>query len=143
MYRLTTEASFDSAHFLAGYKGKCANLHGHRWRVVVTVKSEELKTDEQERGMCVDFSDIKDDLKELTDSYDHTFIYEKGSLKESSIAAFLDEGFKMTEVDFRPTAENFSKHFYDVLKEKGYNMSSVSVYETPNNCASYSEDNVK
>ena len=47
MYTIKTEASFDSAHFLKGYQGKCSNLHGHRWRVVVEVQSEELKEDEQ------------------------------------------------------------------------------------------------
>ncbi len=42
MYQLTTHASFDSAHFLSGYEGKCRNLHGHRWKLEVTVSSEEL-----------------------------------------------------------------------------------------------------
>ena len=42
MYYLTVENSFDSAHFLHGYDGKCSNLHGHRWRVVVDVACEEL-----------------------------------------------------------------------------------------------------
>ena len=43
MYILKTEASFDSAHFLAGYNGKCSNLHGHRWKIVLEVQTEELK----------------------------------------------------------------------------------------------------
>ena len=43
MYILKTEASFDSAHFLAGYNGKCINLHGHRWKIVLEVQNEELK----------------------------------------------------------------------------------------------------
>ena len=42
MYILKTEASFDSAHFLAGYNGKCSNLHGHRWKIVLEVQTEEL-----------------------------------------------------------------------------------------------------
>ena len=42
MYILKTEHSFDSAHFLAGYEGKCANIHGHRWRVEIEVQAEEL-----------------------------------------------------------------------------------------------------
>ena len=57
MYQLTTEHSFDSAHFLAGYDGKCGNLHGHRWRVLLTVQSETLREDRQQKGMCVDFAD--------------------------------------------------------------------------------------
>lgn len=59
MYQLTTEHSFDSAHFLAGYDGKCGNLHGHRWRVLLTVQSETLREDRQQKGMCVDFAELK------------------------------------------------------------------------------------
>ena len=56
MYILTTEQNFDAAHFLAGYQGKCGNIHGHRWRVILQVQSETLREDEQQRGMCIDFS---------------------------------------------------------------------------------------
>ena len=42
MYYIRSESSFDSAHFLKGYAGKCSNLHGHRWRVVVELQAEEL-----------------------------------------------------------------------------------------------------
>lgn len=54
MYILKTEASFDSAHFLSGYDGKCSNLHGHRWRIVLEVQTDELKDDLQHKGMYVD-----------------------------------------------------------------------------------------
>ena len=67
MYYLTTEDSFDGAHFLKDYSGKCRNIHGHRWRVVVTIRCEELKTDIQQRGMCVDFSDLKDAVLSIRD----------------------------------------------------------------------------
>ena len=40
MYILKTEASFDSAHFLSGYDGKCSNLHGHRWRIFLEVQTD-------------------------------------------------------------------------------------------------------
>lgn len=49
MYYLTVENSFDSAHFLHGYEGKCSNLHGHRWRVVVDVACENLISEGQQR----------------------------------------------------------------------------------------------
>ena len=58
MYYLKTESSFDSAHFLKGYAGKCRNLHGHRWRVVVEIAADQLKDEGQTRGMLVDFSDL-------------------------------------------------------------------------------------
>ncbi len=140
MYTLKTEAAFDSAHFLYGYNGKCSNLHGHRWVISVEIKSETLKASGQLRGMIVDFGDIKHDLKELADEFDHAFIYETDSLKPATISALTNENFRLIEVPFRPTAENFAKHFYDIIKSKGYDVKSVSVYETPNNCACYSEE---
>ncbi len=60
MYFLRTEDSFDAAHFLKGYEGKCSNIHGHRWKVIVEVKGEDLKQEGPKRGMVVDFSDLKD-----------------------------------------------------------------------------------
>ena len=139
MYILKTEQSFDSAHFLAGYQGKCSNLHGHRWRVVVEIWSENLVSEGQLRGMVTDFGDIKADLQKLTDDYDHALIVEKGSLKETTVQALEDENFRIIMLPFRPTAEHFSRHFYDALKDMGYQVRTVEVYETPNNCAVYME----
>lgn len=139
MYLLTTEQSFDSAHFLAGYQGKCGNIHGHRWKVIVQIQSESLREDQQQRGMCIDFSDLKDDLKEQADYFDHALIIEKGSLREKTLEALREEGFSILEVDFRPTAENFAKYFYQEFEKKGYDVAMIQVYETPNNCASYTE----
>ncbi len=139
MYIIKTEQSFDSAHFLSGYDGKCSNLHGHRWRVLVEVCSEHLQEEGQLRGMVTDFGDIKQDLKDLADYYDHAFIYEKDTLKSLTLQALKEENFRLIEVPFRPTAENFAKHFYGLLREKGYRVKSVEVYETPNNCAIYQE----
>ena len=138
MYYLTAEASFDGAHFLSGYEGKCSNLHGHRWRVLVKIKSETLIEDGQERGMITDFGNIKEILKKEVDFFDHSFIYETGSLKNTTLSALLSEDFLLREVPFRPTAENFSKYFFDKITAAGFTVSEVCVYETPNNCASYS-----
>ncbi len=137
MFTISTEASFDAAHFLKGYNGKCHNLHGHRWRVVVFAQKEQLCEDEQNRGMVFDFSELKDVLKAMADDLDHSLIYETGSLKEKTVEALKEEDFRMNEVPFRPTAENFSKYFYDEITAKGYDVRRVDVYETPNNCASY------
>ena len=139
MYILKTEQSFDSAHFLAGYDGKCRNLHGHRWRVIAEIYADSLYPDGQLRGMVTDFGDIKQDLKVLADFYDHALIAEEGTLKPVTVKALEEEDFRIIWVPFRPTAENFSRHFYTLLKEKGYQMHKVSVYETPNNCAVYCE----
>lgn len=137
MYYLKTEQSFDTAHFLKGYAGKCHNLHGHRWRVIVEIQSEQLRTDSQCRGMVVDFSDLKKSLKDICDFYDHSLIYETGSLKPATVEALKGEDFCLHEVPFRPTAEAFSRHIYERLQQEGYEIHRVDVYETPNNCASY------
>lgn len=139
MFFIRAEQSFDSAHFLMGYKGKCSNLHGHRWRVLVEVQRQMLSREEQTRGMVLDFSELKEVLKTLCDHLDHSFIYETGSLREKTIEALEEEGFRLIEVPFRPTAENFAKYFYQEFKTKGYYVHRVEVYETPNNCAVYEE----
>lgn len=138
MYTLQTSACFDSAHFLKGYEGKCSNIHGHRWKVEVTVASDELEEAGQIRGMVVDFGTLKQDLNEITQEFDHSFIIEEESLKERTKDALLEEGFRMIEVPFRPTAENLAEYFYDRMSEKEYQVVLVKVYETPNNCAGYS-----
>lgn len=140
MYYLKSEHSFDSAHFLADYEGKCRNIHGHRWRVVIEVKSLTLQTSKQSEGMIIDFSQLKKDIKEETDFLDHALIIEQNSLKTTTLTALKEEGFRIIEVDFRPTAEQFSKYFYDKMAGRGYQVKSAAVYETPNNCASYEED---
>lgn len=139
MYILKTEASFDSAHFLSGYDGKCSNLHGHRWRIVLEVQTDELKDDLQHKGMYDDFGELKKDLRDIADSMDHALIIEKNSLKKTTLEALKSENFRIIELDFRPTAENMAKYFYEKIKELGYSMKSVTVYETPANSAAYME----
>ncbi|MBR0511364.1 MAG: 6-carboxytetrahydropterin synthase QueD [Ruminococcus sp.] len=140
MYILKTSAEFDSAHFLAGYKGKCANIHGHRWKIEVCAAAESLIAEGEKRGMVIDFGDMKHILRGLADSFDHALIYEKGTLKAATLTALKDEGFRLIEADYRPTAENFAKHFYEVLTAEGLPVKSVTVYETPENCAIYEEE---
>lgn len=138
MYILKTEAAFDSAHFLSGYDGKCSNIHGHTWRVCAQIKASDLDKAGQTRGMVVDFGDFKRELRNIADFFDHTLIFEKGSLKDSTIEALREDNFSLTEVDFRPTAENFSKYIFSQLS-RNFDPLRVCVYETPTNCAVYEE----
>lgn len=139
MYFLKTEQSFDSAHFLKDYDGKCRNIHGHRWTVVIEVKGESLNEVGTKRGMIIDFGDLKDELKNLCDELDHCLICEKDSLKPKTFEALIEEDFKIVQVPFIPTAENFSKYFFDKMKNMNYPIHRVEVYETPNNVAIYEE----
>ena len=129
MHLITSESSFDAAHFLTNYEGKCKNIHGHRWRVVVTIKGELTN------GMLVDFGDFKKDIKDLCDYFDHSFIVEKGSL-DKKLFDLLNEQFVLRVVEFRTTAENFSKYIFEEMSKK-YSVKEVCVYETTNNCARY------
>lgn len=140
MYGLIAESSFDAAHFLTGYDGKCENLHGHRWKVTAWVETESLKDSGQEKDMVADFSVLKRALKELTDEFDHMFIVEEGSLYPSTVEALLSETFEMKVVPWRTTSENFAKHFFDRLCDAGFEVSMVEVDETPNNRAYYKKD---
>lgn len=140
MYYLKTSASFDSAHFLAGYHGKCANIHGHHWMIEAVIGDSKLQQSGEKRGMIIDFGDFKKAVRSLADGFDHALIYEKGSLRETTIAALREESFRLIEIDVRPTAENFAALFFRSLKAQGLPVKSVTVYETPENCAVYEED---
>lgn len=90
MYELTIEGSFASAHQLRGYKGKCENLHGHNWRVELTVKGTELN----DIGLLVDFHDLKDTLKEVLERLDHKNIndvkpFNRENPSSENIARFI------------------------------------------------------
>ena len=137
MYGLKTESSFDSAHFLTEYEGKCENLHGHRWRVVAYLRADTLRTEGDMRDMVVDFAVFKKAVRALTEELDHTFLVEEGSLAAETIRCLEAEEFKLTIVPFRTTAENLAKYFYGRLADQGFPVSCIECYETPLNCAIY------
>lgn len=133
MFTISAEAAFDSAHFLSGYPGKCARLHGHRWRVVAEVSAQELNDD----GMVMDFKVLKKALQNITGRYDHCVLAEENTLQPATLRAFEQENFKVVTLPFRPTAEYLAKQFYDELRLADIPVTRVSVYETPDNKATY------
>lgn len=137
MYIISITESFDAAHFLSDYDGKCSNIHGHRWNVEISIQAMKLHMNGSNKGMVEDFTDIKEDIRALMKVYDHALIIEKGSLKKETTDCLIEEGFKIIFLDFRTTAENLAYYFYLLVEEKGYNVKSVTVYETPNNAATY------
>ena len=137
MYGLKTEASFDSAHFLTDYYGKCENLHGHRWRAVVYLEAESLQREGTVRDMVLDFGVFKRAVRDVAEGLDHTFLVEEGSLAPATLAALKAEGFTLTLLPFRTTAENLARYFAERLAAQGLLVAQVDMYETPNNCAVY------
>ena len=137
MYGLKTEAAFDSAHFLTDYYGKCENLHGHRWRVEVTLSQDDLQTEGTMKDMVLDFGVFKKAVRNAAEELDHVFLVEEGSLKPETIAALEGEGFTLKVLPFRTTAENLARWFFDKLTVQGLPVAEVEVDETPNNRAFY------
>ncbi len=87
--------------------------------------------------MVTDFGDLKRSLDTLCDCFDHSLIYEAGTLRISTIIALQEEHFRLNEVLFRPTAEEFARWFYDELCADGHAISRVEVWESPDSCAAY------
>lgn len=137
MYGLECEYAFDSAHFLTDYYGKCENLHGHRWRVVAKIEQPALQTEGTMKDMVLDFGVFKKTVKEICDRLDHTFLIEEGSLKPDTLAALQSEGFSLTVLPFRTTAENLANYIFGELEERGLPVAEIEVDETPNNRAFY------
>lgn len=137
MYIIQSEHSFDSAHFLATYDGKCRHIHGHRWRVIIEVQTDQLIKSGQLEGMVTDFTDLKLDVKDLVDGFDHGLILQEGTMRAETLNCLIEDGFHIISVDFRPTAENFAEYFYKKMEEKGYHVKRATVYETPTNSAVY------
>ena len=137
MYGLECEYAFDSAHFLTDYYGKCENLHGHRWRVVAKIEQPELQTEGTMKDMVLDFGVFKKTVKEICDRLDHTFLIEEGSLKPDTLAALQSEGFNLTVLPFRTTAENLANYIFGELEEQSLPVAEIEVDETPNNRAFY------
>lgn len=142
MFKIKSEIQFDMAHYLSGYNGKCSNIHGHRYRLIVKLKSETLHADGQLRGMVDDFTTFKNELKGIAEIFDHKLILED-SEEGKALAERLKElpnDFDVYFVGYRPTAEEMSRDIFNRLKEKGLAVCEVELFETPNNSCIYTEE---
>lgn len=140
MFQIEAKKHFDSAHFLKGYQGACANLHGHRWVVKAQATVTDLEQEGEKRAMVMDFGDLKKSLEALVKPLDHQLIYEEGSLSPEFLSVLKQEGFSAVAIPIRPTAEALAEWFYEQLKQEIPCLSQVTVYETPDNSASYWRD---
>lgn len=142
MFKLKSEVQFDMAHYLCGYKGKCSNIHGHRYRLIAVLKSNTLQKSGQCRGMVDDFGNFKKALKSIADDFDHKLIIEDNE-EGRDIAFKLKEfpnDFQIVLVPYRCTAEEMSRSIYKNLKEQGFPIYEVELFETPTNSCVYTED---
>ena len=133
MTTVTKTVRFDAAHVLTNHQGLCKNLHGHTYRVDVSVAQE------TDGDMVVDFKELKQIANEvICDRFDHAFIYNTESAGESEIAAVVEKhGMRTVAIPFRSTVENLAKLFYNELKAKVPGLSAVKVWETADNVAEF------
>ena len=135
MITVTKTVKFDAAHVLTNHQGLCKNLHGHTYRVDISVTQAEGYASD----MVIDFKDLKRIATEIIcDRFDHAFIYNTQSVGEKEIAAVVEKhGMRTVALPFRSTAENMAKMFYEQLRDRIPGVSSVKVWETADSCAEY------
>jgi 6-pyruvoyltetrahydropterin/6-carboxytetrahydropterin synthase len=135
MLTVTKSIKFDAAHVLTNHQGLCKNLHGHTYRVEVSV----TQPPESTADMVIDFKDLKQICEgTIIERFDHAFIYDSTSEGESEIAAVVSKhGMRAVALPFRSTAENLARHFYEQLSTCVPGLSAVRVWETPDSCAEY------
>lgn len=137
MTTVTKSVKFDAAHILTNHSGLCKNLHGHTYRVEISVSQDESSGSD----MVIDFKDLKRIATEvICERFDHAFIYNTASEGEREIAAVVEKhSMRTVALPFRSTAENLSEYFYNELKSRIPGLSAVRVWETADSCAEYKE----
>ena len=123
MFEIEIERCFSAAHQLRGYNGNCSNLHGHNYRVTVTVRSNEL----DRIGIALDFRKLKQELDSLLDEYDHRNLSELPEFQE-----------------INPTSEVLARTIYRRMGEKmnegPIRVWKVRVGESDSSAVTYFED---
>jgi 6-pyruvoyltetrahydropterin/6-carboxytetrahydropterin synthase len=122
MYRLMICTHFAAAHNLMNYQGDCENLHGHNWKVEVTVATRDL----DKAGLGIDFKILKRETNKVLDLLDHKYLNDLPFFKELS-----------------PSSENIARFVFEELEkafEGSVTMDKVCIWESENACATYSLD---
>ena len=121
MYQLFVEENFDAAHYLPNYHGKCENLHGHRFKVVMCVEAARLDC----AGLAYDFAEMKRHLREVLARFDHTCLNDVSPLDRIG-----------------PSSENIASTIYSALQScfsgAPVRLAEVEVWESPTTGVRYS-----
>jgi len=131
MYRVTVEIDFCYGHRLLNYSGMCRYLHGHNGRAVIVLEGDEL----DERGMLVDFTDIKRNLRTWIDErLDHRMILCE---KDPVLSALQELDEPVFVIPENPTAEIIARLIYDQAHKEGFPVVEVSLWESEKSFATY------
>ena len=146
--RITKKFSFETGHALYGYDGKCKNVHGHSYKLSVTVIGSPI-TDlsNVKLGMVIDFTDLKKIVKEeVVDQFDHATVFNQTTPHIELAKELKDRGHHVILVDYQPTSENMIVDFAARIKSRlpeGINLFSLKLQETESSFAEwFASDNV-
>lgn len=147
--RLTKEFNFEMAHALKGYDGACRNIHGHSYRLSVTVIGEPSNmADDPKLGMALDFTILKRIVGQyIVDKYDHALILMEHTEQKELHKELKKEFEKVEIVNYQPTCENMISRFAELIMEKlpsNIELHHIKLNETATSYAEwYAEDNLK
>ena len=133
--RITKEFSFETGHALYGYDGKCRNVHGHSYKLSVTVIGKPIsEAGAVKLGMVIDFGDLKKIVKEeVVDPFDHATVFNKNTPHIELAHELESRGHKVILADYQPTSENmvidFAKRISSKLPET-IELHSLKLRET-------------
>jgi len=131
MFRVSREIDFCYGHRLLNYDGKCKHLHGHNGRAIITIESATL----DERGMVLDFSDIKNVVSTWIDEkLDHRMLLHK---TDPVVPLLQKMGEPLFLMDENPTAENIARLIFDFTASRGFPIVECQLWETPRCFATY------
>jgi 6-pyruvoyltetrahydropterin/6-carboxytetrahydropterin synthase len=146
--RITKQFSFETGHALYGYDGKCKNVHGHSYKLSVTVIGKPISDKTNAKyGMVIDFSDLKKIVKEdIVNVFDHATVFNKNTPHIELAKVLEDRGHNVLLVDYQPTSEmmviDFSKKIKRRLPEN-IDLHSLKLQETESSFAEwFAYDNI-
>jgi len=118
--RITKQFSFETGHALFGYDGKCRNVHGHSYKLSVTVIGSPIEEKGAVKlGMVIDFSDLKKIVKEeVVDVFDHATVFNKNTPHIELAKELTNRGHAVILADYQPTSENMVLDFADKIKAR-------------------------
>jgi len=146
--RITKKFSFETGHALYGYDGECKNVHGHSYKLSVTVIGSPIENrNDVKFGMVIDFTDLKKIVKEeIVDQFDHATVFNETTPHVELANELINRGHHVILVDYQPTSENmvvdFSKRIIGRLPE-GITLFSLKLQETDSSFAEwFASDNL-
>ncbi|WP_372917177.1 6-pyruvoyl tetrahydropterin synthase family protein [Salegentibacter sp.] len=140
--RITKQFNFETGHALYGYDGKCRNVHGHSYKLNVTVIGEPISDKNDVKfGMVIDFGDLKKIVKsEIVDKFDHATVFNKNTPHIELAQELSNRDHHVILVDYQPTSENMVIDFAEKIKNRlpGHiQLHSLKLQETESSFAEW------